>query len=376
VYDFDAGKLAKRVEQFIEDYNAEVSRWTRSERSIEVDLFVRYDKIKWSRNLKRDLQNERYAQFNAGSIRKSLYRPFSKKWLYYADIMVDERGTSGMFFPTHINENENTIICVAGLGADNQTFFAASTIIDIKCGISGNSGAQCFPYYTYAEDDGIGSNRRENITEWALKQFQTQYGSDVTKRDIFSYVYAILHHTQYYKRYSENLMRELPRIPLLKERSAFETCVRIGKRLMELHLNYEQAAEYPLKWVENREVPVNWRVEKMRLTPNKDTLVVNEWLTLTDIPQECFQYRLGNRSALEWVIDQYRVSTDARSGITSDPNRDDEPEYIVRLVGRVVTVSVETVKLVDELAKAVTQDDWMSEITTESTSHTLVQSIE
>jgi len=99
----------------------------------------------------------------------------------------------------------------------------------------------------------------------------------------------------------------------------------------------------------------------MKLSSEKDTLKVNEWLTLTGIPQECFQYRLGNRSALEWVIDQYQVSTDARSGIVSDPNRDDDEQYIVRLVGKVVTVSVETVKLVEELAREIKQEDWMSE---------------
>ncbi len=219
--------------------------------------------------------------------------------------------------------------------------------------------AQCFPYYSYAED---GSNRRENITDWALAQFQARYGEQVSKWDIFHYVYAMLHHPQYRERYAENLKRELPRIPLLKDRAAFETCVRTGKLLMELHLNYEQATEYPLKWVENRDVPVNWRVEKMRLTPNKDAILVNEWLTLSGIPQECFQYRLGNRSALEWVIDQYQVSTDARSGITSDPNREDEPEYIVRLVGKVVKVSVETVKLVEELARDVRQEEWLENI--------------
>ena len=99
----------------------------------------------------------------------------------------------------------------------------------------------------------------------------------------------------------------------------------------------------------------------MRLTPNKDAVVVNEWLTLSGIPQVCFQYRLGNRSALEWVIDQYQVSTNARSEITSDPNREDEPEYIVRLIERVVTVSVETLKLVNELTEAVKQEDWLSQ---------------
>jgi predicted helicase len=110
-----------------------------------------------------------------------------------------------------------------------------------------------------------------------------------------------------------------------------------------------------------KETPVNWRVEKMRLTPNKEVIVVNEWLTLEGIPQECFIYRLGNRSALEWIIDQYQVSEDKRSGIMSDPNREDDPEYVVRLVGRVVTVSVETVRLVDELTQAVTMEDWLNE---------------
>lgn len=217
---------------------------------------------------------------------------------------------------------------------------------------------QCFPYYTYAQD---GSNRRENITDWSLTQFQAVYGAEVTKWDVFHYIYAMLHHPQYREQYAENLKHELPRIPLLKNATTFEACVRTGKQLMELHLNYEQVSEYPLKWIENKEASVNWRVQKMRLTPNKDTLVVNEWLTLAEIPPECYQYRLGNRSALEWIIDQYHINTDTRSGITSDPNNDDDPKYIVRLVGRVVAVSIETVKLVKELAKEVTQEDWLSE---------------
>jgi predicted helicase len=139
------------------------------------------------------------------------------------------------------------------------------------------------------------------------------------------------------------------------------TCVRIGKQLMDIHLNYEQAKEYQLKWVNNHDVPFSWRVKKMKLTPDKTALEVNESLTLAGIPQECFQYRLGNRSALEWVIDQYRVSEDKRSGIVSDPNNLDDEEYIVRLVGKVVTVSVETVRLVNELAQAVKMEDWMGE---------------
>jgi predicted helicase len=130
---------------------------------------------------------------------------------------------------------------------------------------------------------------------------------------------------------------------------------------MYLHLHYEEAQEYPLTWQENKDEPISWRIEKMRLSPDKSMLKVNEWLTLAHIPQECYQYRLGNRSALEWVIDQYQVSTDARSGIVSDPNREDDEQYIVRLVGKVVTVSVETVKLVEELAQKVKQEDWLKD---------------
>jgi predicted helicase len=246
-------------------------------------------------------------------------------------------------------------------------------MVDVKCGVNGNSTIQCFPYYIYSEG---GTNRHENITNWVLSQFHTKYGSEVTKWDIFHYVYAMLHHPQYRERYAENLKRDLPHIPLLHSKEAFLTCVRIGRQLMDIHLHYEQAKEYPLQWVENREVPFSWCVEKMRLTPDKTAVVVNESLTLSSVPPECFQYRLGNRCALDWVIDQYQVSEDKRSGITSDPNRDNDPEYIVRLIGRVVTVSVETVKLVEELAREVTQEDWLVETTDGSVMASLAESID
>jgi predicted helicase len=129
---------------------------------------------------------------------------------------------------------------------------------------------------------------------------------------------------------------------------------------MDMHLNYEQAKRYRLDEVENKDEPFSWRVEKMRLSADKSMLVVNKSLSLGPLPPTCFEYRLGNRSALEWVIDQYQVSKDQRSGIESDPNSwSEEESYIVHLVERVVTVSVETVKLVHELAEAVTLEDWM-----------------
>ena len=130
----------------------------------------------------------------------------------------------------------------------------------------------------------------------------------------------------------------------------FRRIAEIGAALMKLHIEYEKQKEYPL---ERRETgKLNWRVERMALNRkgDKTQCKYNEFLTLSGIPAEAYEYRLGNRSALEWVVDQYRVSTDKRSGIVNDPNREDDPEYIVRLVGQVVTVSVETVRLVGELA--------------------------
>ncbi len=129
----------------------------------------------------------------------------------------------------------------------------------------------------------------------------------------------------------------------------FFSLANAGRHLADLHLNYEQIDPYPLQWIEAKNVPLSYRVEKMRLSKDKTQVVVNDSLTLAGIPPQVFEYRLGNRSALDWVIDQYQVTADKRSGITSDPNRDDEPRYIVDLVGRVITVSLETVKIVAAL---------------------------
>lgn len=275
--------------------------------------------------------------------------------------MTHRQGLLPIIFPNPASEEENVVICVAGIG-NRKLFGCLTTNIIPKLDLAFEA-AQCFSFYTYAED---GSNRRENITDWALAQFQAKYGTEVTKWDIFYYVYALLHHPQYRERYAENLKRDLPRIPLLHRKDAFLACASIGKQLMDIHLNYEQAKEYSLKWIENKDVPFSWRVEKMKLTPDRTAVIVNESLTLAGIPQDCFQYRLGNRSALDWVIDQYQVTEDKRSGIVSDPNNIDHEEYIVRLVGKVITVSVETVRLVNELAQVVKMEDWISETVEES----------
>lgn len=171
----------------------------------------------------------------------------------------------------------------------------------------------------------------------------------ILKGDIFYYVYGLLHHPAYREKYAANLKRELPRIPFAPDFWAF---AKAGKRLADLHVNYEDQPEYELEAIENPDAPLNWKVEKMKLSKDKTRLIYNHFLTLAGIPPEVYEYKLGNRCALEWIVDQYQVKTDKRSGIVSDPNRADDPSYIVRLIKKVVTVSLETVKVVKELEKS------------------------
>jgi len=208
------------------------------------------------------------------------------------------------------------------------------------------SDTQCFPFYVYDED---GANRRENITDWAVEQFNAALASDVDKWQIFHYVYGLLHSPEYRKKYEANLKRELPRIPLPKDLDYFRAFAEAGERLADLHVNYEDQPEYPLEKIETPGKQLNWRVQKMKLTKDKQAIVYNELITLAGIPPEVFEYRLGNRSALDWIIDRYQIRVDKRSGIVNDPNRPDDPEYIVRLIGKVITVSLETVRIVKEL---------------------------
>jgi predicted helicase len=358
MYDFDSHKLTIKASAMIETYNAELSRWIRAGIPKNIDNFVLNDetKIKWCSRLKEYFVRKVEARFRENAIRHSLYRPFTRQFLYFDNIMIHRPGMFSKVFPTLKSESENRVICVPSVGNRKEFGCLATNMIprqDLAFETS-----QCFPYYTYAED---GSNRRENITDWALKQFRAKYGEQVSKWDIFHYVYGVLHHPQYRELYRENLKRAMPHIPLVLHEEAFRACVRVGKQLMEMHVQYESEEEYPLREVYKREVPYEQSllVEKMKLSPDKATLIYSKGLTLKDIPQACFSYSLGNRSALEWVIDQYQISTDKRSGIVSDPNRWDDSEYIVRLVKRVVMVSVKTVELVRELSEVVGVEEWV-----------------
>ena len=402
VYDFDAKRLAKRVEQFADDYNAELNRWkTKAKPPADpkdlityIDSFVSYDKIKWSRNLKRWFRQGDQLKFDASDVRITAYRPFTRLKLHYARMFVDEFGSTDEFFPTVKSEKENRLIlCPSGGGRSPFWSYSTNQIPNLNF-VSIDSG-QCFPLFTYSKD---GKHKQENITPKARTLFQIFYDDDgITAVDIFHYVYAVLHHPAYRTRFAENLKRDLPRIPFIgvgvgetarksksgkkletpyvgsygkfyplavvetmqgnnkpvhnPESSAklFHEFAEAGKKLAELHVNYESAKEFKLQRIENKEAKLDWRVEAMKLSKDRASLFYNDFLTLSGIPPEVFDYKLGNRSALEWVIDQYRVSRDEQGNIASDPNRLDDEEYIMRLIGQVITVSLETQKLVQSL---------------------------
>ncbi|MCY4570796.1 MAG: N-6 DNA methylase [Candidatus Poribacteria bacterium] len=345
-YNFNINALTENIQKMMGFYNAQVLKWlTTPEKSIvNVDNFVEYDntKISWSSSLKRKLKSGQMAEFSETKLRHSLYRPFTKSNIYFDRMMNERVGEFPFIFPTSEPEKENRVICVGGYGRKEFAVLMSQCIPDVN--LYGDP-QQSFPFYTYDEDS---TNRQENITDWALAEFRTHYGDDtITKWDIFHYNYGLLHHPDYREKYEANLKRDLPHIPFAEDFWGFATA---GAALTDIHVNYESAPKYDgLKYIETKGMALDWNVEKMRFSKDKTQLKYNDFLTLDGIPAEVYDYRLGNRSALEWVVDQYRVKTDKRSGIVNDPNRADEPRYIVDLIHRVITVSLKTVEIVKEL---------------------------
>ena len=347
VCNFNRNILNENVRIIIENYNAEVVRWAqRGDRDAELDDFVRSNdtEIKWSRDLKAKLKRGRTAKYAEHKVRTSLYRPFTKSNLYFDQTMDDVVSVFPTIFPASEAESENRVIIVSDHGSRAGFNTLVTNLISDSHILAARDRFQSFPFYTYDEN---GTNRRENITDWALAEFRSHYRDDtITKWDIFHYNYGLLHQPDYREKYEANLKRDLPHIPFVEDFWGF---AKVGARLAEIHVNYESQPEYELKFIQNPEAQLDWRVEKMKLSRDKTSLIYNDFLTLSGIPEKTFDYRLGTRSALEWIVDQYRVKIDKRSGIVNDPNRTDDPQYIVKLIGRVITVSLETVDIVESL---------------------------
>ena len=355
VYNFDRNILDDNMSKMIDNYNTEVDRWKRlvnqrkqkDASTSKVDDFFLYDdtKIKWTDRLKSELKKSRLIEFSPEKTRISLYRPFTKLSLYFDSLMTHRVYVFPSILPTSETELENRVIIVSDHGFRSIFNTLMTNLIPESHILAASDRFQCFPFYTYKED---GTNRQENITDWALAEFRSHYNDDtITKWDIFHYNYGLLHHPDYREKYEVNLKRDLPHIPFAEDFWGFANA---GAQLADLHVNYESAPKYDrLKSIETPDMQVDWRVEKMRLSKDKTQLKYNDFLTLDGIPAAVYDYRLGTRSALEWVIDQYRVKIDKRSGIVNDPNRADEQRYIIDLIARVITVSLKTVETIAAL---------------------------
>jgi predicted helicase len=344
-YDFNKETLAARMEQFVDKYNAEVDRYGRAKekqkKKIDIDKFVT-DELKWTHNLKTALQQQHSATIGPENYRRSLYRPFCKKWLFF-DRMLNERiYRTPELFPTASTESQNMAICCT---SHTQMPFSCMVTNCLPNEAVGGRNGQCFGLYHFSPD---GLQHSDNITDWSLAEFRDHYlDQKITKIATFQYIYAILHHPLYRERFAQNLQKDIPRIPMAPN---FWQCAEIGEKLIGLHLGYESVKGFALEWLENPKEPLSYRVTgHMKLNPEAGTVDINSSLTLAGIPSQAFDYVLGTRSAIEWVVDQYRLEEDEEGNSVSDPNDPQDEQYIVQLIQRVTSVSLETLKLIRQL---------------------------
>ncbi len=349
-YQYSRSMLEKNMRKSIDFFN---------ENSGREDVVYDATCISWTRDtLKKALRGDK-SVFSKNAIRHALYRPFCRQFLYMDRVWNDQQYQQNKLFPTE--NTENFIICISSPG-DRKSF--SVLISNVICDLHLADTTQCFPLYWYEKRDkeenslnlDLGERegdyiRHQGITDYALKQFRTVYGDPkISREDIFYYVYGLLHSPEYRERFGADLKKMLPRIPYAKDFRAFE---KAGRKLADLHLHYERAV--PCALVQEEGSAASLRVDKLRFhdKKTKDTIIYNSTLSLTHIPAKAYEYQVNGKSALEWVVERYSVTTDKASGIVNDPNlwcdEHNEPRYIVDLIKRVVTVSLETVDIVRSL---------------------------
>lgn len=385
-YNPSKAALSHNMRAMIAFYNQELARFdaahegaSRAAREAALNGFIDNDpaKISWTANIKADLVKNKAHDFDEGAITPSLYRPFTKQNLYYNRAFNERVYQMPRIFP--IGERvDNRVISISGIG-ENKGFSAllGTTVPNYHF----IAGSQCFPLYLYDEaaqkgddlftgkDGDTGLKRRHAITDDGLAHFIAAYPHEaITKDDLFYYTYGLLHSEEYRARYADNLAKQLPRIPAVKKAADFWAFVDAGRRLGDLHCDFENAAPYPVTFqqgaLELAHIPDPvkfYRVEKMKFggkRPNLDKTTVhyNAHITLTNIPIEAYDYVVNGKAALDWVMERQCVKVDKASGIMNDANTYanetmNDPAYPLKLFQRVITVSLETMKIVNALPK-------------------------
>jgi predicted helicase len=367
-YNFSRPGLLGAMSRTIDFYNDQTDKFGRwadagGGSSGDVEQFIDRDpaKISWTRELKDDLRKGKPAFFLPERGVPSMYRPYCKQWLYFDRQWNNTIYQIPKLFPTP--ENQNLVIAVSALGTRSQFSVIITEAIPCLHLADASNGSQCFPLYHYVASEpedtlfaatGAGGyQRRDAITDATLDRYRSRYRPDLTKDDIFYYVYGLLHSPEYRARFAADLKKMIPRIPMAADFSAFSTA---GRRLADVHLGYETTDPWPLDGLPDSSAkPADLRVTKMKFpksgkVADKSTIIFNSHVTLAGIPEEAYSYEVNGKSAIEWLMDRYEVKTDKASGIVDDPNLwSDDPRYVVDLLARIVRVSMETVEIVGGL---------------------------
>ena len=380
VYSYSMEQAKAHAEQMIAFYNSERERCfaelkqQNEQELISVDdkkaaetylLNIRSNdaaKISWSRGLF-SLFCKGEAIENNGLIRPVAYRPFCRKNIMYNKRIIEMPSKWDSIIPD--DKHSNLVICISGAPIKkNFSALLANTIQDLNF----MEHSICFPMYMYDkeekynnaqmtlfdnqdEKDTVTYKKRFAISDAALIKFKGIYGDRITKEDIFYYLYAVLHSKDYISTYEDNLAKEMVRIPTLEK---FPKYVEIGRQLAELHLNYEASANADALGLDIAITKEDYTVSKMRFKKvgkdnDKGTIIFNDYITISNIPERAYEYVVNGRSAIEWIMESYRVKTDKNSGITDDPNTYSDEKYIFNLLISIISVSLKTLDLIDSM---------------------------
>lgn len=371
-YNSSLSVVEKSAKEQIDFYNEQREKLAKKEIA---DVDYSTHKISWTAAVLSDIQKNKPYNIQDCQFRESVYRPFFKQYLLYYRALNERMYQIPKLFPTP--SHRNLVICVECIGARRDfTALITDCIPDLHV----LEAAQCFPLYWYddstadiadlfsaPQSDADRYVRRDGVTDWILSTARKQYGNRVTKEDIFYYVYGILHAPDYRTTFAADLKKSLPRLPLVESPDDFWAFSRAGRSLAELHLGYERVEPYagcrtiysPLT---NRGDEISYLIDdKMRFgkldskTADKRIIHYNAGITIENIPLEAYDYVVNGKSAIEWVMERYAVKTDPASRIENNPNdwcrEHDDPKYIYNLLLRVITVSLETMKIVRSLPK-------------------------
>ena len=351
VYDFDSNVLTNKVKAFCEAYQREMKRYA-IEKPDGGSIRDWVDRtIKWTSELEDHLVKGNGIPFESRNTTEASFRPFVARHCYYAPIITHRRYQMPDLFP-HETAWANKVICFCVNGKDFYVL-ASDKLVDYH--FTGDT--QCLPLYRYTED----GERVSNITLWGIDQindhYRQEWGDDfqelagedgITAEEIFAYTYAVLHDPAYRHEYALDLLREFPRLPLYRD---FHHWAKMGQKLLDLHLGFESAEPYPLERHDRKEVYPKRAI--LRADKSRGTITLDERTTLAGVPEKAWEYRLGSRSALEWVLDQYKERKPRDPTIREKFNNyrfSDHKERGIDLLRRVCTVSAATMEIVDSMA--------------------------